>query len=84
MMTVRKARKTVLESSVTSSHSRRKVWQREVEQRDYAIHRNINRRRGRHGPPPPLPHNMYTSIALAALDHDPRRIHRGPRGLEYA
>lgn len=22
------------------------------------------------------------SIALAALDHDPRRIHRGPQGLE--
>jgi len=26
----------------------------------------------------------HISIAFAALGHDPRRIHRGPRGLEYA
>jgi len=60
---------------IISNYSRWRIRQREVEQRNCAIHRDINHRRGRHS-------TANMSIVLAALDHDPRRIHQRLQGLE--
>lgn len=60
---------------IISNYSRWRIRQREVEQKNCAIHRDINHRRGRHS-------TANMSIALAALEHDPRRIHRRLQGLE--